>query len=274
VTRHEDLLERMERANPVPDPSRLYPDSDESLRFSQLVYGRRNRMDDVKVRPIKPDAPPPRSNRRILVAAAVVILVGIGVVAALLSGRGGGEVAGDPAPTTTQAPATTTQPGPPAATITEAGLPTEWAITLSTRQTDIEGGVRLDTTIQLGGGEMSAEGSISQVVLEAEMVQGATVECSGTTYTEEFLWSATPPGTGELALGDAGSIAIEFDSVVITSSHMNGLGTGTEGSGRLCAQWTGTYTGTSGELAATSGSFTATFAATSQGQVPTLIFDS
>lgn len=97
---NDDLLERMKRANPVPDSSRLNSDSDESRRFSHLVEQRRQQMDDTKVRPIKTREKPPRSKRGILVAAAAfAIVVGTGIGIALFSGGGeGSDVAGVPVP--------------------------------------------------------------------------------------------------------------------------------------------------------------------------------
>lgn len=97
MTHHKDLIERLERANPVPDPSRLYPDPAEPRSFLHLVEQRRERMDDTKVRPIKSGEKPPRSNRGIQVAAAafVIAVAGIGIGLALLTG--GDDVAAPPA---------------------------------------------------------------------------------------------------------------------------------------------------------------------------------
>ncbi len=87
MTHHEDLLERLERANPVPDPSRVYADPAESRSFLHLVEQRRELMDETKVRPIKLEEKPPRSNRGIQIAAAAfVIVAGIGIGLALLTG--------------------------------------------------------------------------------------------------------------------------------------------------------------------------------------------
>jgi len=87
MTHHKDLLERLERANPVPDPSRLYRDPDESRPFLHLVEQRRELMDETKVRPIKLEEKPPRSNRGIQIAAAAfVIVAGVGIGLVLFTG--------------------------------------------------------------------------------------------------------------------------------------------------------------------------------------------
>jgi len=105
MTHNEDLLERLKRANPVPDSGRIYPDPEESRRFSFLVEQRRKQMDDTQVRPIKSREEPPRSRRGVLVAmAALVIVVGVGIGIVLLTGGDeGSDVAGVPALTTAEA---------------------------------------------------------------------------------------------------------------------------------------------------------------------------
>ena len=131
MTHKEDLLKRLERANPVPEPNRLYTDSEESRRFSHLVEKRRKGMDDTKVRPIKSGDKPP--NRGILVAAATfVIVVGIGIgIALLVSGDEGSDVAGVPAPTS--APEATTATAAVAVTFDGTNCsyegPAEWTMT-------------------------------------------------------------------------------------------------------------------------------------------------
>ena len=161
----------------------------------------------------------------------------------------------------------------PGRSIAEAGLPTEWKLTVRTQLTEVEGGVRLDSNIRLDSEQLSAAGTANQVANAVEMTQGGVVECAGTTYDEAFLWSATPHGAGELDFGDPGSITIQFDSVLVTSSNMAERATGPFNP-RVCAQWSGTYTGASGNLADASGTFTAIFAVASGVIYPTWTFDS
>ena len=256
MTHHEDLLERLEQANPVPEPSRLNPE--ESRRFSHLVEQRRERIDDTKKRPIKPGEKPSSSNRRTLIAAAAFALVGVGIgttlLTGLLTGEGvGDDAAGVPTPTTTDQQAF-------AVSIAEAGLPTEWKIGFSTQSTDVPEGVRLDTSFQLRSEQFFAEGTMSVV---EERVQGVVVECLGETYDEEFFWVAMSRGTGELDFGDSGSVTIEFDAVSVAATET--------ASPRVCHELSGTYTGASGDLADALGTFNATLG---QSGGATLTFDS
>ena len=250
MTHHKDLLERLEEANPVPDPSRLNPE--ESRRFSHLVERSRERIDETKKRPIKSREKPSWSNRRILIAAAAFVLVGFGTTlfTGLLTGDGvGGNVAGVPAPTTTDQQVV-------AVSIAEVGLPTEWTMGITSQTTEVQEGVRLDTRFQLRDDQFFAEGTMS--VFE-ERVQGVVVECLGKTYDEEFLWVAMSRGTGELDFGDSGSITLEFDTVSV-AAHATATP-------RVCHEVSGTYTGASGDLANVTGTFTS-------GVSPLWTFDS
>ena len=169
---------------------------------------------------------------------------------------------GDDDAATTSTAATTTQAPP-----TTDSLPgTEWRITVTTEETEVEGGVHLDSTIRLEDGLLSAAGTLSQDVEAVNMVQGAVVECSGKTYDEPFLWSATPHGSGELVFGESGSVIFEFDAVIVTPTHMRGLGSGAAASSRVCGEWNGTYAGTSGALADAVGTFTVIFPQASDSQ--------
>ncbi len=251
MTHHKDLLERLEEANPVPDPSRLNPE--ESRRFSHLVERSRERIDETKKRPIKSREKPSRSNRRILIAAASIVLVGIGTTlfTGLLTSDGvGGDVAGVPAPTTTDQQVFTVS-------IAEVGLPTEWTMGItSLKTTEVQEGVRLDSSFQLRDEQFFAQGTMSVV---EERVQGVAVECLGKTYDEEFLWVAMSRGTGELDFGDSGSITLEFDTVSVAAAATL--------SPRVCHEMSGTYTGASGDLANVTGTFTS-------GASPLWTFDS
>ncbi len=239
MTHHQDLLERLEEANPVPQPSRLNPE--ESRRFSRLVERRRERIDETKKRPVKSTEKPSSSNRRILITAAALVLVGIGIGTTLLADDGvGGDVAGVPTLTTTAQRAF-------AVGIAEVGLPTEWKIGFSVQSTDVPEGVRLDTRFQLSDEQFFAEGTMSVV---EERAQGVVVECLGKTYDEEFFWVAMSRGTGELDFGDSGSVTIEFDAVSVASTQT--------ASPRVCHELSGTYTGASGDLADALGTFNAT----------------
>ena len=155
--------------------------------------------------------------------------------------------------------------------ITTSGLPTVWKATpLTTVETEIEGGVRFDSTVRLDSEQLSVEGKVSQDVVAAEMLQGVVVDCLNTTFDEAFLWSATPPGVGEMNFGDSGSITFEFDAVVVTSRHMGGLGLAKGSSQRVCGEWSGTYAGASGALADAAGTFTAEFFGSAHDSTGTL----
>lgn len=250
MTRHEDLLERLERANPVPDLDQLYPDPVESRRFSTLVEQRRERMDDTKVRPIRSTVEPPRSKRGLLAAAAAfVIVVGIGIGIVLLIGSdSGGDIAEDPTPIvpeTTEAAPPTTEPQALATSLAEAGLPTEWRLGISTEVTELEEGVRVDNSYRLSSEQFSAEGTASLI---EKRVRNVAVECMGERYDNEFVWTAMSRGTGELDFGDSGSMTLEFNAVSVASTE-TGMGT-------VCAEVNGTYTGASGDLANATGTFT------------------
>jgi hypothetical protein len=77
-----------------------------------------------------------------------------------------------------------------------------------------------------------------------------------------------------LDFGESGSVTIEFDAVVVTSSHMSGLSSGRGAGSRVCGQWSGTYIGASGALADAAGTFTAIFPGTSHSSNQVWIFDS
>jgi len=222
----------------------------------------------------------PRRRRLIPLLAAAVVVALIAAATIVLIGDDPGVdsfIDSEPSTPTTVAPATTgaattIREQTPAMSIAGAGLPTEWRVTLSTQLTDVDEAVRLDSSIRFDDEQFPAEGSASHVVA---LVQDTVVECLGTTYDAEFLWlwAATTRGAGELDFGDSGSVTIEFDAVWVTSSQTAGLGTG-PGQPRVCAEWTGTYTGASGDLADASGTFTTAFPGASQAQAPTWTFDS
>ena len=87
MTRRDNLLERLEQVNPVPDPSRLYEDTDTSLQF--YVDGQQRsvkKMTDTKIDQVTPEPKEPRSRGLGLaaVAAALVIVVGLVTVALVI----------------------------------------------------------------------------------------------------------------------------------------------------------------------------------------------
>ena len=265
-------------ANPVPDLDALSDAAPEAKPHLRVVEPE-EKGTQAQQRKHESSAEVSR-RRRLIPSLAMAAVLALIATAAIVVFRDGPSVDSTPftdsapvtqAPTTTVA-ATTTEQQAPATSIAEAGLPTEWRITLSTQETEVEGGVRLDTSIQFENEQLSAEGMASQVV---EQVQGTAVECLGTTYDDQFvfLWSAPTQGTGELDFGDSGSVTIEFDAVWVTSSETSGLGTG-PGQPRVCAEWSGTYTGASGNLADASGTFTTAFPGASQAGAPGWTFDS
>ncbi len=174
------------------------------------------------------------------------------------------------APQATDAAPTTKEPSVAAASIAEAGLPTEWLLgspqqAESDSQTsgDDEGFV-LDISFRFRSDQYSAEGKVTH---ELELVQGAVVECNGRTYDEEFLWSAISPGTGELDFGDSGSVTIEFEAVAVASIDAAAWP-------KQCWEWNGTYTGASGNLATATGTFTAVIPGQHSGEPYVITFDS
>ncbi|MEE8330472.1 MAG: hypothetical protein V3R84_01745 [Acidimicrobiia bacterium] len=122
----------------------------------------------------------------------------------------------------------------------------------------------MDVTFEIRSEELVAEGTASQPVT---LAQSSIVECLGTTFDEEFLWSATPTGTGVLDFGDLGSVTIEFESVIVASNDAAAWP-------RLCGEWAGTYAGASGSLTSATGTFTAIFPALHGGETYVVTFDS
>lgn len=156
------------------------------------------------------------------------------------------------APQATDAAPTTTEPTVAAASIAEAGLPTERLLgnpqqaESESQTSEGDEGFVLDIKFRFRSDEYSAEGTATQNV---KLVQGAVVECVGRTYDEEFLWSATPTGTGVLDFGDSGSVTIEFEAVAVASIDAASWP-------KQCWEWNGTYTGASGNLVTATGRFT------------------
>ncbi len=91
MTRRDDLLERLEQVNPVPDPSRLYEDIETSRHFYLSDEQRRDKtMTGTKIGQATPGPRRPRVRRGLVIgaaAAAVVIIVGV-VAFAFVDGNG------------------------------------------------------------------------------------------------------------------------------------------------------------------------------------------
>ncbi len=81
MTRRDNLLERLEQVNPVPDPSRLYEDIETSRHFYLSDEQRRDKtMTGTKIGKATPGPKGPRVRRGLVIgaaAAAVVIIVGV-----------------------------------------------------------------------------------------------------------------------------------------------------------------------------------------------------
>jgi len=96
VTQRDNLLERLEQVNPVPDPSSLYEDMDTSRHF----YLSDEQRSDKKMTVSKIDQPAPGSRgRRIrrglaIGAAAAALVIIVGVVAFVFVDGDGTDVAG------------------------------------------------------------------------------------------------------------------------------------------------------------------------------------
>lgn len=93
----DNLLERLEQVNPVPDPSRLYEDIEPSRHFDRTREHRRERtMTGIKIHKLIPGPQGPRLRRGVLIGAATAALVIIvGVALALVTGDGTRTVAGE-----------------------------------------------------------------------------------------------------------------------------------------------------------------------------------
>jgi hypothetical protein len=77
MTTRDSLLERLERANPVPDPSLLYEDVETSSQIELTEQQRREIMIETSFKPSS-GGEDPRSRRGLLVGfAAVAILIGL-----------------------------------------------------------------------------------------------------------------------------------------------------------------------------------------------------
>jgi hypothetical protein len=89
-------MERLERVNPVPDPSRLYEDTETSRHFILSEQQRRDKtMTDSEIHQLTPRPRDPRNRRGLLIgAAAAAIVVIVGVVAFVFVADDGTEVAG------------------------------------------------------------------------------------------------------------------------------------------------------------------------------------
>ena len=96
MTRRDNLLERLERANPVPDPSRLYEDSDTARHFFLTDKQRRDKtMTDSEIHRLTPRPRDSRNRRGLLIGAAAAALVIIaGAVAFAFIAANGSNVAG------------------------------------------------------------------------------------------------------------------------------------------------------------------------------------
>ena len=272
----EQIYALLVAANPVPEWDSQSGAAAETKPHLRVVAPG-TKATQSQVHEQEPSTEAPR-RRRLIPSLAVAVVIALIATAAIILFSGDPNVDSrlfvgpTPLTTTTAAPTPADKQGP-ATNIAEAGLPTEWRPTLRTQLTEVEGAVHLDSSIRLDSEQLSATGTASQVAQAVEMVQGVVVECAGTTYDEEFLWSATPQGTGELDFGDLGSVTIEFDAVLVTSSNLAGRVTGPFAP-RVCGEWSGTYAGASGDLADTSGTFTVFFSMSSRAIGPVWTFDS
>jgi hypothetical protein len=94
----DDLLTRLERVNPVPDPGRLVEKRAESQRLYLRVQQRKESgMTDTEIEQVTnlPQTPPARRGLLIGAAAAVIVLIA-GIAAAVVTRSDGGEVAAAP----------------------------------------------------------------------------------------------------------------------------------------------------------------------------------
>jgi len=96
VTQRDNLLERLEQVNPVPDPSRLHEDI-ETLRHLSLSDEQRSdkKMTDSKIDQPTPGSRKPRVRRGLAIgAAAAALAIIVGVVAFVFVVDDGTDVAG------------------------------------------------------------------------------------------------------------------------------------------------------------------------------------
>ncbi len=96
MSQRDNLLERLEQANPVPDPSRLHEDI-ETLRHFSLSDEQRSdkKMTDSKIDQPIPGPRRPRVGRGLAIgAAAAALVVIVGVVAFVFVADDGTDVAG------------------------------------------------------------------------------------------------------------------------------------------------------------------------------------
>lgn len=96
MTRRDNLLERLERVNPVPDPSRLYEDTDAARHFTLRDQQRRDKtMTESEIHQLTPQPRDSRNRRGLLIGAAAAALVIIaGAVAFAFIADDGTNVAG------------------------------------------------------------------------------------------------------------------------------------------------------------------------------------
>ena len=96
MTRRDNLLERLEKVNPVPDPSRLYEDTETSRHFTLSDKQRRDKtMTDSEIHQLTPRPQDPRNRRGLLIgAAAAALVIIVGVVAFAFIADDGSNVAG------------------------------------------------------------------------------------------------------------------------------------------------------------------------------------
>ena len=96
MTQRDNLLERLEQVNPVPDPSRLHEDI-ETLRHFSLSDEQRSdkKMTDSKIDQPTPGSRKPRVRRGLAIgAAAAALAIIVGVVAFVFVADDGTDVAG------------------------------------------------------------------------------------------------------------------------------------------------------------------------------------
>ncbi len=96
MSQRDNLLERLEQVNPVPDPSRLHEDIETLRHFSLSDEQRRDKkMTDSKIDQPIPGPRRPRVGRGLAIgAAAAALVVIVGVVAFVFVADDGTDVAG------------------------------------------------------------------------------------------------------------------------------------------------------------------------------------
>ena len=97
MARRDNLLERLEQVNPVPDPSRLYEDIEPSRHLDLANEQRRDKtMTGIKIQKLTPRPQGPRLRRGVLVGAATAaLLIIVGVALAFVTGDGTRTVGGE-----------------------------------------------------------------------------------------------------------------------------------------------------------------------------------